>query len=99
VRHAQAGKYQITNKPQIQINEIQNGLFRLLEFGFCLSVRRACAAARQADGTQTGNLIFCQKKQEIARLPCNPPDHVFRAGTVRTGTYPPVPIRAGQLRN
>ncbi len=27
-------KHQITNKPQIQINEIQNGLFRLLKFGF-----------------------------------------------------------------
>jgi len=43
-------KRQITNKPQIQINEIQNGLFRLLGFGFCLPVR----------GTQTGNLfVIC----------------------------------------
>jgi len=48
----------------------QNGLFRLSGFGlpwsdppcgpgqgFCLPVRRACAAAQQADGTQTGNLF------------------------------------------
>jgi len=41
-------------------------------------VRRACAAARQAGGTQTGNLIFVQKKPRNC-----PPVCAVRAGQLR----------------
>jgi len=54
-------------------------MLRLLEFGFCLPVRRACAAclpdildrqaARQADGTLTGNLfVICRPAGKAGNL-------------------------------
>jgi len=76
-------------------------------FEVCLPVRRASAAARQAGGTQTGNLIFRAKRarncpparqatsqtMSFGQVPFGSPIRIL-AGT---GTYPPLPIRAGKL--